>query len=120
MRIITSEELETLISGNIIDNMRSKEWLSVVRMLPCMYPGCRIVHAGTAHHLYNRGLSAICSDYLTMPLCIKHHVFGDGSIRPVQQISDEEFSKIFGMNKADIARRVYIVVVNAIKTKLLI
>jgi len=112
LQIISPEELETLIYGGQVRNMYSEQWLSIVRMLPCMYPGCNVRRAGTAHHLYNWGLALTCSDYLTIPLCWTHHVWSN---MPVQQMDNDEFEKIMKMEKADAARRIYTVNVNILQ-----
>ena len=108
IRIISTEELELLLKGKNIPVMYSESWLSIVRMLPCMYPHCGVQRAGTAHHLFGRGMALVCSDYLTMPLCINHHVLNNGS---VQEMTDDEFEAVFSMTKSDMARRVYKLIV---------
>jgi len=113
LQVISPEDLEILIGGGRIRTMYSEAWLSLVRMFPCMHPECNIQRAGTAHHLYNWGLSLVCSDYLTIPLCLTHHVLGP---KPIQQATEDEFEQIMGMTKADAIRRNYYLIIDKIRS----
>ena len=107
---ITSEELELLLRRKPIDHaIKSPVWLSLVRMLPCAYIGCKIRRAGTAHHVFSDGIGMKCSDFLTIPLCITHHLTSNN---PVQGMNDKEFKKVIGMSKADAVRRTYTVIMD--------
>lgn len=98
--------LENLLSSRYDQTrIRSEDYLHMVRRLPCLFPECRQTPAGTAHHIWTAGTGWKCSDYLTIPLCIAHHVTGQ---RPVQQMNSAEFAQVFGYSEEEAVRRTFL------------
>ena len=81
--------------------VEDKEYLAYIRTLPCMIytDGIRAqFHKDPCygevwyHHIHTEGKNVKCSDYETVPLCIKHHTPG------VHSIGKKTFSKKFGID----------------------
>lgn len=111
--LITLEQLELLLQRKDIDApLRNEAWLFLVRRLPCAYPGCKVRPAGTAHHAWTLGRGIKCSDFLSIPLCYDHHVFGPNHI---QGLSPEKFKLVMGRTIEDVVRRTFYLISEAIK-----
>lgn len=52
---------------------KDKKYRAHISSMPCLLagPNCRGIVA--PHHVRNAGMSRKCSDYLTVPLCFRHH-----------------------------------------------
>lgn len=116
--MVTKAELEILLSNEriyrngVLVDYKNPEWLKVVRLLPCMCKDCGVAPARTVHHVFNVGIGMRCDDRLTIPLCFEHHVFGSN---PVQDMNDDQFESVIGLNKKDAVRRVYRLIMDKIE-----
>jgi len=81
--------------------MKSQGYLVVVRLLPCIVPGCCPNEpGGEAHHVYTEGGAMKCSDLDTVPICTLHHTQGPQAVDGFNQQSDDEFwLNVVGMPK---------------------
>jgi len=67
-------------------------YLSLVRRLPCIVPGCDPdLAGGEVHHPYPEGTGIKCSDFDGVPICHCHHTQGANAVDGFNQMSDDEW-----------------------------
>ena len=82
---------------------RDKKYLMWLKDQPCLIKGCSEPQDTVIyHHMINEGVGIKCSDYLTVPLCYKHHL-GSEAVHSGR----ERFEKRHGVNLQVEAEKYY-------------
>lgn len=81
----------------MVKRLRDKDYLGRVAELPCVACGAWPVHV---HHRTGAGFGLKASDYDTMPLCPKHHQFGNYGV--AIHAGEQEWERLHGTQEQHI------------------